>query len=57
MAAEFARARKDPTFIAHMRQAGVEPAKEAGPAEFAEFIGREIALWGEAVRIAGVTLQ
>jgi tripartite-type tricarboxylate transporter receptor subunit TctC len=57
MAAEFARALKDPQFIAHMRQAGVEPAAEAGSVEFAAFIGREIALWSEAVRIAGVTLQ
>jgi hypothetical protein len=40
MAAEFARA-QDPEFIAHMRQAGVEPAKDQ-PAAFAAFIGSEI---------------
>jgi tripartite-type tricarboxylate transporter receptor subunit TctC len=57
MAAEFARALKDPEFVAHMRQAGVESAKDASPTEFAAFIRREIALWGEAVRIAGVSLQ
>jgi len=57
MAAEFARALKDPPFVAHMRQAGVEPAKQTSPTEFAAFIKSEIALWGEAVRIAGVSLQ
>ena len=57
MAAEFARAHKDPEFVAHMRQAGVEPAKQTSPAEFAGFIAKEIALWGEAVRVAGVSLQ
>jgi len=55
--AEFARALEDPEFIAHMRQAGVEPAKDTSPAEFAAFIASEIALWGEAVRTAGVSLQ
>jgi tripartite-type tricarboxylate transporter receptor subunit TctC len=57
MAAEFARALKDPQFVAHMRKAGVEPAADASPAEFASFIAKEIALWGEAVKTAGVTLQ
>ena len=56
MAAEFARALKDPQFVAHMQKAGVEPAPDASPAEFASFIAKEIALWGEAVKIAGVTL-
>jgi tripartite-type tricarboxylate transporter receptor subunit TctC len=57
MAAEFARALTEPEFVAHMRQAGVEPAKQTSPTEFAAFIKSEIALWGEAVRIAGVSLQ
>ena len=57
MAAEFARALEDPQFVAHMQKAGVEPAADASPAEFASFIAKEIALWGEAVKIAGVTLQ
>jgi tripartite-type tricarboxylate transporter receptor subunit TctC len=57
MAAEFARALKDPQLVAHMQKAGVEPAADASPAEFASFIAKEIALWGEAVKIAGVTLQ
>jgi len=56
-AAELARALQDPQFVAHMRAAGVEPAAEPGPSEFAGFIAKEIALWGEAVKVAGVTLQ
>jgi tripartite-type tricarboxylate transporter receptor subunit TctC len=56
-AAELARALRDPQFVAHMREAGVEPAADPGPTEFAGFIAKEIALWGEAVKIAGVTLQ
>jgi tripartite-type tricarboxylate transporter receptor subunit TctC len=57
MAAEIARAFTDPQFVANMRKAGVEPAANASPAEFGAFIGKEIARWGEAVKIAGVTLQ
>jgi tripartite-type tricarboxylate transporter receptor subunit TctC len=57
MAAEIARAFKDPQFVAHMHQAGVEPAADPSPAEFASFITNEIAFWGEAVKVAGVTLQ
>jgi tripartite-type tricarboxylate transporter receptor subunit TctC len=57
MAAEFGRALKDPQFIEHMHKAGVEPAADASPTAFATFIAKEIALWGEAVKIAGVTLQ
>jgi tripartite-type tricarboxylate transporter receptor subunit TctC len=54
---EFARALKDPQFVERMQKAGVEPAADASPSEFAAFIAKEIALWGEAVKIAGVTLQ
>ena len=57
MAAEIARAFTDPQFVANMQKAGVEPAADASPAQFAGFIGKEIARWGEAVKIAGVTLQ
>ena len=57
MAAEIARAFKDPQFVANMQKAGVEPAADASPAEFAAFIAKEIVRWGEAVKIAGVTLQ
>jgi tripartite-type tricarboxylate transporter receptor subunit TctC len=57
MAGEFARALKDPQFVEHMQKAGVEPAADPSPAEFSAFIAKEIALWGEAVKTAGVTLQ
>jgi tripartite-type tricarboxylate transporter receptor subunit TctC len=57
MAVEIARAFKDPQFVANMQKAGVEPAADASPAEFAAFIAKEIVRWGEAVKIAGVTLQ
>jgi tripartite-type tricarboxylate transporter receptor subunit TctC len=57
MAGEFARALKDPQFVTHMEKAGAEPAADASPAAFATFIAKEIPLWGEAVKIAGVTLQ
>jgi tripartite-type tricarboxylate transporter receptor subunit TctC len=57
MSAELARALKDPSFVEHMQKAGAEPAADASPAEFSAFIGKEITLWGEAVKTAGVTLQ
>jgi tripartite-type tricarboxylate transporter receptor subunit TctC len=57
MAAELARALKDPQFVENMLKSGVEPADDSSPAAFAAFIAKEIPLWGEAVKIAGVTLQ
>lgn len=57
LSAELGRALKDPAFAAHIQKAGGEAAQDASPAEFAAFIAKEIALWGEAVKIAGVTLQ
>jgi tripartite-type tricarboxylate transporter receptor subunit TctC len=56
MAAEFAVAVKDPKFLAALEQAGVDPLGD-GPDKFAAMIASEIALWAEAVRIAGVKLQ
>jgi tripartite-type tricarboxylate transporter receptor subunit TctC len=57
ISAELGRALKDASFVEHMQKAGAEPAADASPAEFSAFIGKEIALWGEAVKTAGVTLQ
>jgi tripartite-type tricarboxylate transporter receptor subunit TctC len=57
MSGELARALKDAGFVEQIRKAGNEPAHDASPAEFAAFIAQEIALWGEAVKVAGVTLQ
>jgi tripartite-type tricarboxylate transporter receptor subunit TctC len=56
LAAEFARATKDPKFIAGLNSYGVEPLG-LGPEEFAAFIKEDMALWAEAVKVAGVTLQ
>jgi tripartite-type tricarboxylate transporter receptor subunit TctC len=56
MAEELARALKDASFVEQIRKAGNEPAHDASPAEFAAFIAKEIALWGEAVKVAGVAL-
>lgn len=57
VAAELAGALNDPQFVQHMRKGGVQPPPDASPAAFASFIAQEIALWGEAVKVAGVTLQ
>ena len=56
IAAEFAKAAKDPKFIAQLDTYGVEPLGIT-PEEFTKFIPEDIALWAEAVKIAGVTLQ
>jgi tripartite-type tricarboxylate transporter receptor subunit TctC len=56
LAAEFANAAKDPKFIAQLDTYGVEPLGIT-PEEFTKFIPEDIALWAEAVKIAGVTLQ
>jgi tripartite-type tricarboxylate transporter receptor subunit TctC len=54
---QFVRALNEPQFVDQLHRHGVEPAPEPGPAPFASFIAKEIARWGEAVKIAGVTLQ
>jgi tripartite-type tricarboxylate transporter receptor subunit TctC len=56
IAAEFARAAKDPKFLARLDQEGVDPLGSS-PAETARFIAADIALWADAVKIAGVSLQ
>jgi hypothetical protein len=40
-----------------MEKSGVDPAADASPAGFAAFIAKEMTLWSEAVKVAGVTLQ
>ncbi len=55
IAAEFARAGKDPKFVAQLDKYGVEPLG-LGPEEFVKFLHEDIALWAEAVKIAGVKL-
>jgi tripartite-type tricarboxylate transporter receptor subunit TctC len=56
IAAEFARAARDPTFVARLDQEGVDPLGSS-PAETARFIAADMALWADAVKIAGVSLQ
>jgi tripartite-type tricarboxylate transporter receptor subunit TctC len=55
IAAEFARAVKDPKFVAALDKYGVDPAGLT-PEEFTNFIKHDMALWAEAVKIAGVKL-
>jgi tripartite-type tricarboxylate transporter receptor subunit TctC len=56
IAAEFARAAKEPKFVERLDQEGVEPLGTS-PAETAKFIAADMALWADAVKIAGVSLQ
>jgi tripartite-type tricarboxylate transporter receptor subunit TctC len=56
IAAEFARAVKDPKFVEQLDTNGVEPLGLT-PDEFAKFLADDIALWAEAVKVAGVSLQ
>ena len=55
IAAEFARAAKDPKFTANLDKHGVEPLGLT-PAEFRKFLAADMALWAEAVKVAGVKL-
>jgi tripartite-type tricarboxylate transporter receptor subunit TctC len=52
-ATEIARAVKDPRLIERLAGEGFEPLGNS-PAEFAAMIAADIALWAEAVKIAGV---
>jgi tripartite-type tricarboxylate transporter receptor subunit TctC len=56
IATEFARAAKEPKFVERLDQEGVDPLGSS-PAETARFIAADIALWAEAVKVAGVSLQ
>jgi len=56
VAAEFIKAAKDPAFVAQLDKYGAVPAGMT-PDEFATFLREDSALWAEAVKIAGVTLQ
>jgi tripartite-type tricarboxylate transporter receptor subunit TctC len=53
LAAEMARAVKDPAFAARVTAFGVDPLGNS-PAEFARLIATEIPLWKQAVAIAEV---
>jgi tripartite-type tricarboxylate transporter receptor subunit TctC len=56
IAAEFINAAKDPAFTAVLSKQGVTPTA-LGPQQFGAFLKDDMALWAEAVKIAGVTAQ
>jgi tripartite-type tricarboxylate transporter receptor subunit TctC len=53
IAKEVSRAAKDATFAERLAAFGVDPLGNS-PEEFAAMIAADIALWGEAVTIAGI---
>ena len=53
MAAEIARACKDPKFIERLASLGADPLGNT-PQEFAALIAADLKTWGEAVAVAGV---
>jgi tripartite-type tricarboxylate transporter receptor subunit TctC len=56
MAAEIARACKDPKFVERLSSFGADPSGIT-PAQFAELIASDLKLWAEAVVVAGVKQQ
>ena len=53
---EFAKAAKDPKFVEALDKYGVDPAGLT-PEEFTNFVKHDMALWAEAVKVAGVKLN
>jgi tripartite-type tricarboxylate transporter receptor subunit TctC len=53
MAAEIAKACKDPKFIEKLATLGADPSGIT-PNEFADLIARDLKTWAEAVEVAGV---
>jgi tripartite-type tricarboxylate transporter receptor subunit TctC len=56
VAAEFRRAANDTKFLDQLDKEGVDPLGST-PEETVRFIAADMALWAEAVKIAGVSLQ
>ena len=56
MAAEIARACKDPKFLERLSSFGADPSGIT-PAQFAELIAADLKTWAEAVAVAGVKQQ
>jgi tripartite-type tricarboxylate transporter receptor subunit TctC len=56
IAAEIARATKDPKFVERLASFGADPSGIT-PAEFAALIASDLKLWAEAVAVAGVKTQ
>jgi tripartite-type tricarboxylate transporter receptor subunit TctC len=53
IAAEVARATKDPRVVEQLTNFGVDPLGNS-PEQFAEMVSADIQLWAEAVRLAGL---
>jgi tripartite-type tricarboxylate transporter receptor subunit TctC len=53
IAAGIAQATKDPKIVTQLTNFGVDPV-DSSPAEFAAMISSDIALWANAVRLAGL---
>jgi tripartite-type tricarboxylate transporter receptor subunit TctC len=56
MAAEIARASRDPKFLERLTSFGADPSGIT-PAQFAELIAADLKLWAEAVAVAGIKQQ
>ena len=57
MSAELQKALKEPQFVEQLHKQGVDAAPDATPGYFAKFLAKEVEVWGNAVRTAGVTTQ
>jgi tripartite-type tricarboxylate transporter receptor subunit TctC len=55
IATEFQKAAKDPKFVAALDKYGVDPTSVT-PQQFTEFLKHDMALWADAVKLAGVSL-
>lgn len=56
IAAEIARATKDPKFVERLSSFGADPSGIT-PKQFSDLVAADLKLWAEAVAIAGVKLQ
>jgi tripartite-type tricarboxylate transporter receptor subunit TctC len=56
VANEFIKASKDPAFIKQLDKYGASPVSFT-PEQFGKFVKEDMALWAEAVKVAGVTLD
>jgi tripartite-type tricarboxylate transporter receptor subunit TctC len=56
VAAEIARAARDPEFVEQLARIGVTAVGDT-PEEFATTIRQDVALWAEVVKIAGLRTQ
>ena len=57
MSTELQKALREPQFVELLHKQGVDAAPDATPGYFASFLAKEVKLWGDAVRLAGVTVN